>query len=89
MPMPVELDLRMEGGTSQHLSLPVEIWYAGSQYTLEVPGPKRVVGAAIDTRNFYPDVRRENNAWMAPAGRESGDSGQSGKSGKTGKRNSE
>jgi hypothetical protein len=67
MPMPVELDLRMEGGASQHLSLPVEIWYAGSQYTLQVPGPKRVVGAAIDSRNFYPDVRRENNAWMAPA----------------------
>jgi len=67
MPMPVELDLRMEGGASQHLSLPVEIWYAGSRYTLEVPGPRRVVGAAIDTRNFYPDVRRENNAWMAPA----------------------
>ena len=67
MPMPVELDLRMEGGASQHLSLPVEIWYAGSQYILQVPGPKRVVGAAIDTRNFYPDVRRENNAWMAPA----------------------
>jgi len=75
MPMPVELDLRMEGGTSRHLSLPVEIWYAGSQYTLEVPGPKRVVGAAIDTRNFYPDVRRENNAWMAPAGGQSGQSG--------------
>jgi aminopeptidase N len=67
MPMPVELDLRMEGGASQHLSLPVEIWYADSQYTLQVPGPKRVVGAAIDSRNFYPDVRRENNAWMAPA----------------------
>ena len=71
MPMPVELDLRMEGGASQHLSLPVEIWYAGSQYTLQVPGPKRVVGAAIDTRNFYPDVRRENNAWMEPAGGQS------------------
>jgi hypothetical protein len=79
MPMPVELDLRMEGGASQHLSLPVEIWYAGSKYTLQVPGPKRVVGAAIDTRNFYPDVRRENNAWMAPASGKSDSSGNSGR----------
>jgi hypothetical protein len=78
MPMPVELDLRMEGGASRHLSLPVEIWYAGSQYTLQVPGPKRVVGAAIDSRNFYPDVRRENNASMAPA-ETTGSSGTSGK----------
>jgi hypothetical protein len=65
MPMPVELDLRMEDGTARHLSLPVEIWYAGTQYTVLVPGPKRVVGATIDSRNFYPDVRRENNSWLS------------------------
>ena len=74
MPMPVELALMMDDGSTQRLRLPVEIWYAGSQYTLQVPGPKRVVGAAIDTRNLYPDVRRENNAWMAPASGKSGDS---------------
>jgi hypothetical protein len=66
MPMPVELDVRMDDGTGEHLSLPVEIWYGGSRYTVLVPGPKRVVGATIDARNFYPDVRRENNSWMAP-----------------------
>ena len=66
MPMPVELDVRMDDGTAEHLSLPVEIWYGGSRYTVLVPGPKRVVGATIDARNFYPDVRRENNSWMAP-----------------------
>ena len=67
LPMPVELDLRMEDGTAQHLSLPVEIWFGGNQYTVLVPGPKKVVGATIDARNFYPDVRRENNSWLAPA----------------------
>jgi hypothetical protein len=64
MPMPVELDLRFEDGTAQHLSLPVEIWYRGSDYVLTVPGPKRVVGAAIDARNQLPDVHRENNSWL-------------------------
>jgi hypothetical protein len=62
--MPVELDLRMEDGSSRHLSLPVEIWFGGDRYVLTVPGPTRVVGAAIDSRNWYPDVHRENNAWM-------------------------
>jgi peptidase M1-like protein len=72
MPMPVELDLRMEDGSSRHLSLPVEIWYTGSRYTLLVPGTKRVVGAAIDARNFYPDVHRENNSWLSsPVARDS------------------
>ena len=66
MPMPVELDLRKDDGTAQHLSLPVEIWYGGNQYTVLVPGPRKVVGATIDARNVYPDVRRENNSWFAP-----------------------
>ena len=66
MPMPVELDLRMDDGSAQHLTLPVEIWYGGHQYTVLVPGPKRVVAATIDARNVYPDVRRDNNSWMAP-----------------------
>ena len=65
VPMPVELDLRMEDGSVQHLSLPVEVWYGGNRYGVAVPGPKRVVGATIDARNRYPDVRRDNNSWMA------------------------
>jgi hypothetical protein len=66
MPMPVELDLRMDDGTTQHLSLPVEVWQGGSQYTVIVPGPGKVVGVTIDPKNLYPDVRRENNRWDAP-----------------------
>jgi hypothetical protein len=64
MPMPVELDLRMEDGTSRHLSLPVEIWFGGDRYAVAVAGPKRVVGATIDAQNLFPDVHRENNSWM-------------------------
>jgi len=66
MPMPVELDLRMNDGTTQHLSLPVEVWEGGSQYTAVVPGPKTVVGVTLDPKKLYPDVRRENNRWDAP-----------------------
>jgi aminopeptidase N len=64
MPMPVELTLRMDDGSSQHLSLPVEIWYGGNQHRVDVPGPRRVIGATVDARSRYPDVRRENNSWM-------------------------
>ncbi|HMH56323.1 MAG TPA: M1 family metallopeptidase [Gemmatimonadales bacterium] len=66
MPMPVELDLRMNDGTTQHLSLPVEVWEGGSQYTAVAPGPKTVVGVTVDPKKLYPDVRRENNRWDAP-----------------------
>jgi hypothetical protein len=66
MTMPVELDLRMNDGTTQHLTLPVEVWQGGPQYTAVVPGPKTVVGVVVDPKKLYPDVRRENNRWDAP-----------------------
>jgi hypothetical protein len=80
--MPVELSLRMEDGSAQQLKLPVEIWYGGNHYTVSVPGPTRVIAATIDARNKLPDVRRENNSWMADA--TSGKSGSSGNGGRTG-----
>ncbi|MGH7507892.1 MAG: M1 family metallopeptidase [Gemmatimonadales bacterium] len=63
MPMPVELELVMDDGSSQQLSLPVEVWYGGARYAAFVTGPKRIVRVTVDPRNHYPDVRRENNRW--------------------------
>ena len=65
MPMPVELDLVMDDGTTQQMSLPVEVWYGGDHYNVLVPGAKKVVKATIDPKKLYPDVRRENNVWSA------------------------
>jgi peptidase M1-like protein len=67
MPMPVELELQMNDGSTQPLSLPVEVWYGGSSYTALVPGPRKVVGVVVDPKHVYPDVRRENNSWTAAA----------------------
>jgi aminopeptidase N len=66
MPMPVELELGMEDGTTQQVSLPVEVWYGGDRYNLLVPEAKKVVKVTIDPKKIYPDVRRENNSWQAP-----------------------
>jgi hypothetical protein len=65
MPMPVELELVMDDGSKEQLKLPVEIWYAGNNYAAFIPGPKKVVGVTIDPKNYYPDIRRENNRWAA------------------------
>jgi hypothetical protein len=67
MPMPIELELVMDDGTIRQLSLPVEVWYGGSRYNLLVPEAKKVVKVTIDPKRLYPDVRRENNTWSAPA----------------------
>ena len=65
MPMPVELELVMDDGSKERLSLPVEVWYGGKSYTASVGGPKKVVRVTIDPKNRYPDIRRENNRWSA------------------------
>jgi hypothetical protein len=65
MPMPVELELLMDDGSKEQLTLPVEIWYGGSRYKAVVPGPKRVVGVTVDPKSHYPDIRRDNNRWVA------------------------
>jgi peptidase M1-like protein len=69
MPMPVELALVMDDGTTQRLSLPVEVWYAGDRYSALIPGPRKVTGVTIDPEGWYPDVNRENNAWPARGGK--------------------
>jgi aminopeptidase N len=68
MPMPVELALFMDDGSTQRLRLPVEIWGLRDHYTALVPGPRKVNSVTIDPDGWYPDVDRSNNRWPAGAG---------------------
>ncbi len=65
IPMPVDLALTMDDGSTQRLTLPVEIWFGGNRYTAVVAGPKKVNAVVIDPDARYPDVARENNRWPA------------------------
>ncbi len=60
--MPVELDLAGADGAKERMQLPVEVWFGGPRYLLELRG-RRVASVAIDPDSAYPDVRRDNNAW--------------------------
>jgi hypothetical protein len=67
IPMPVELALQLDDGSTARLRLPAEIWFHGDRYDAIVPGPRKVNGVTIDPDGAYPDVRRENNRWpIAP-----------------------
>ncbi len=65
MPMPVELALLMDDGSTQRLRLPVEIWGLRDHYVALIPGPKKVNSVVIDPDGWYPDVDRSNNRWPA------------------------
>jgi hypothetical protein len=59
----VELALMMDDGTTERVTLPVEVWFRGSRYTAVIPGPRKVNAAVIDPDGWYPDVDRTNNRW--------------------------
>jgi aminopeptidase N len=65
MPMPVELALLLDDGSTQRLTLPVEIWLHGDRFTAVIPGPRKVNSVIVDPDGRYPDLRRENNRWPA------------------------
>jgi peptidase M1-like protein len=65
IPMPVELALQLDDGSTARLRLPAEIWFHGDRYDAIVPGPRKVNGVTIDPDGAYPDIRRENNGWPA------------------------
>lgn len=63
MVMPVELRLTFQGGGTDTVRLPVDLWNLGNHFPYRVPGGRVVVAAEVDPRGVLPDVDRSNNAW--------------------------
>jgi hypothetical protein len=63
MVLPVALELRYDGGTSETRTLPVEMWHLGNRFTYRLPGTRRLTAVTIDPRAVYPDINRDNNSW--------------------------
>ena len=63
MVLPVTVELRYDDGTTETRNLPVEMWDLGSRFTYRMVTTKRLAGVVIDSRRFYPDIDRQNNAW--------------------------
>ncbi|MCL7960127.1 MAG: M1 family peptidase [marine benthic group bacterium] len=63
MVMPAELEIRFEGGATETVRLPVEMWKLGPVYTHRVPAGREVVGVTLDPRGVYPDDDDSNDEW--------------------------
>jgi hypothetical protein len=68
LPMPVDLRVTFNDGTSDRMRLPVEIWYLGNKYIWIHHFAKPVTRVEIDPDENFPDVNRSNNAWPRTAG---------------------
>jgi hypothetical protein len=63
MVMPLEMRIGFQGGQSEVVRLPVEMWNLGTRFTYRVAGNRTVISVELDPRRVMPDVRRENDAW--------------------------
>jgi len=63
MVMPLELRLTRQGGGTDTIQLPVEMWNLGSRFVHTVSGGGRVIRVEVDPRNAMPDTKRANNTW--------------------------
>jgi hypothetical protein len=65
LPMPVELMLTLTGGQTQRVTVPADVWAAGSNTHAEtITVPARLERVVIDPDSVLPDVRRDNNVWV-------------------------
>jgi len=65
MVWPLDLEIGLANGATEHVKLPVEAWYRGSPFIYVHRYPARVVRVVIDPRNVDPDINRANNTWTA------------------------
>ncbi|HET8833997.1 MAG TPA: M1 family metallopeptidase [Gemmatimonadales bacterium] len=61
MTLPVELELRFDGGRTERVRLPVEMWNLGPHFKYRMRASQRITGVEIDPRRALPDVDRGNN----------------------------
>ncbi len=65
MVMPVEVLIKESNGKEQRISLPVEVWQRGSEWTFSVPTTSKITDVVLDPDQLMPDVNRKNNSLKA------------------------
>ena len=63
IPMPVELQITYDDGTTELLRLPVEIWQRGDSWNHLLKSEKTVKSVELDPEKILPDVNYSNDSW--------------------------
>ena len=61
MVMPVIVLVKEENGNEHKLTLPVEVWQRGPNWTFSVPTTSKIKEIVLDPDKLLPDINRENN----------------------------
>ncbi len=63
LPMPVDLRVTFNDGSTENARLPVEVWFEGSHFRYVRAFAKDLVKVEVDPDKNFPDIRRGNNVW--------------------------
>lgn len=63
IPMPVQIRVTYEDGSTEELKLPVEIWQRGDSWNHLLRTDKQVKSVELDPDKILPDVNYSNDAW--------------------------
>jgi hypothetical protein len=67
MVMPVVMVIEQEGGKSDTLTLPAEIWQHGPTKAFAYPSTSKIKKIVIDPAHDFPDINPSNNVWTGQA----------------------
>jgi hypothetical protein len=62
MAMPVPVLIKESNGKEQRLTLPVEVWQRGPNWTFTVNTTSKLTDVILDPDKKLPDVNRKNNS---------------------------
>ena len=65
MPMPVNMEVKFKDGTTQRVSLPVEIWKRNIAWTFQIDSNKEIDKVTLDPDGKIPDSNLKNNVWKS------------------------
>ncbi|MFW2136871.1 M1 family metallopeptidase [Chryseobacterium sp. TY4] len=63
MAMPVTMEVKYKDGTSQAVTLPVDIWRRNTEWTFRAPTTKEITSVSLDPKGSLPDVNLSNNVF--------------------------
>jgi len=67
MAMPIVLAIKQENGQADTITLPVEIWQKGGEWTFAFASTSRIKSVVIDPSHDFPDTDPSNNNWNGSA----------------------
>jgi hypothetical protein len=74
--MPLEMEITYDDGSTERMEMPADVWRNNElEYTKGFFSDRKVTKVVLDPDSAYADINPDNNTWLAPEVRETGEQG--------------